>query len=166
MSYTWEGIPEVGTLFSDALEGLLGPARQKGDELTQRHKDLARSIQTMYEEAFFHLLSRAYRDEPCPNLVLAGGCAMNSVANGKVTRNSPFRNVYVQSAAGDAGGAIGAAMVVSRREGDVVRPRLVNHAYLGPSYGSDEVEILLKEREIEIKEAGCEVLAFDEVEPL
>ena len=107
VAYTWEGAPEVGTLFSDALEGLLGPARKKGEPLEQRHKDLARSIQAMYEEAFFHLLSRAYRDEPCPNLVLAGGCAMNSVANGKVTRNSPFRNVYIQSAAGDAGELLG-----------------------------------------------------------
>ena len=166
VAYTWDGVPEVGTLFSDALEGLLGPARKKGDELTQRHMDLARSIQAMYEEAFFHLLSRAYRDEPCPNLVLSGGCAMNSVANGKVTRSSPFRNVYVQSAAGDAGGAIGSAMVVARREGDLVRPRLVNHAYLGPSYDSDEVNSLLTERASEIVEAGCEVEHFDDLEAL
>ena len=120
----------------------------------------------MYEEAFFHLLSRAYRDEPCPNLVLSGGCAMNSVANGKVTRSSPFRNVYVQSAAGDAGGAIGSAMVVARREGDLVRPQLVNHAYLGPSYDSDEVNSLLRERASEIVEAGCEVEHFDDLEAL
>ena len=166
VAYTWEGAPEVGTLFSDSLEGLLGPARKKGDPLEQRHKDLARSIQAMYEEAFFHLLSRAYRDEPCPNLVLAGGCAMNSVANGKVTRNSPFRNVYIQSAAGDAGGAIGAAMITARETGDLVRPSYVNHAYLGPSYNNDEVETLLAERAEEIAESNCQVTRFDDLEQL
>ena len=166
VAYTWEGAPEVGTLFSDALEGLLGPARQKGEPLEQRHKDLARSIQAMYEEAFFHLLSRAYRDEPCPNLVLAGGCAMNSVANGKVTRNSPFRNVYVQSAAGDAGGAIGSAMITAREVGDLVRPTHVNHAYLGPAYDNDSVESLLDEKSDEIAESGCEVKRFDDLEML
>ena len=165
VAYTWEGAPEVGTLFSDSLEGLLGPAR-KSDPLEQRHKDLARSIQAMYEEAFFHLLSRAYRDEPCPNLVLAGGCAMNSVANGKVTRNSPFRNVYIQSAAGDAGGAIGAAMITARETGDLVRPSYVNHANLGPSYNNDEVETLLAERAEEIAESNCQVTRFDDLEQL
>ena len=166
VAYTWEGLPEVGKLFSDTLEGLLGPARAKGEELTQRHKDLARSIQAMYEEAFFHLLSRAYRDEPCPNLVLSGGCAMNSVANGKVTRNSPFQNVYIQSAAGDAGGAIGAAMVVARKEADIVRPKLVNHAYLGPAYDEGQIEELLVSRKDDIVSAHCEIVKYEDLSEL
>lgn len=166
VAYTWEGIPEVGILFTDKLESLLGPARAKDEPLTQHHKDLARSIQAMYEEAFFHLLSRAYRDEPCPNLVLAGGCAMNSVANGKVTRNSPFRNVYIQSAAGDAGGAIGSAFVAARQEGEIQMPTFINHAYLGPSYSADDVDALLEERSDDIQEANCEVSRFDDLEAL
>ena len=64
----------------------------------------------MYEEAFFHLIGKLQKDHGLTDLALAGGCAMNSVANGKVRRMTPFRRVYVQAAAGDAGGAIGAAL--------------------------------------------------------
>jgi carbamoyltransferase len=99
-------------LFSPALTEMLGPARNKGDDLTERHKDIARSVQAMYEEAFFHLLNMLHRRYGLESLTLAGGCALNSVANGKVYKNTPFKRVYVQSAAGDAGGAIGAVFVV------------------------------------------------------
>lgn len=113
IAYEWEnGEPSFGSLYSPQLAELLGPARQKEDELTQRHKDLARSVQAMYEEAFFHLLNRLHARYRVDALALAGGCGMNSVANGKVYRNTPFKRLYVQSAAGDAGGAIGAAFVV------------------------------------------------------
>ena len=113
IAYEWEnGEPSFGSLYSPRLVELLGPARKKEDELTQRHKDLARSVQAMYEEAFFHLLNRLHERYRVDALALAGGCGMNSVANGKVYRNTPFKRLYVQSAAGDAGGAIGAALVV------------------------------------------------------
>ncbi len=113
VEYEWHnGEPVVGTLYTPALEELLGPARKKYDELTQRHRDIARSVQAMYEEAFFHLLNAVHARYRVDALALAGGCAMNSVANGKIYRQTPFRHAYVQSAAGDAGGAIGAAFVV------------------------------------------------------
>jgi carbamoyltransferase len=109
ITYEWQGgSPHVGALFSPELEELLGPARKRDEPLEQRHRDLARSVQAMYEEAFFHLLDALHRRHKLDSLTLAGGCAMNSVANGKVRRRSAFRRVYVQSAAGDAGGAIGA----------------------------------------------------------
>ncbi|MDX2257913.1 MAG: carbamoyltransferase C-terminal domain-containing protein [Hyphomicrobiaceae bacterium] len=114
--YQWDGgIPSVGTLYSDALADLLGPARAKDEPLSDFHRDIARSAQAMYEEAFFHLLGRLHERYQIDSLALAGGCAMNSVANGKVRRMSPFKRLYVQSAAGDAGGAIGAAMHVWHR---------------------------------------------------
>ena len=112
VEYEWEdGSPTVGRLFSEALEELLGPARKADEPLEQRHKDIAHSIQAMYEEAFFHLLNHLHAQYGHDALCLAGGCAMNSVANGKVRRNTPFKQVYIQSAGGDAGGAIGAAFV-------------------------------------------------------
>ena len=112
IAYDWDnGEPVFSTLYSPQLAELLGPERGKADELTQRHKDMARSVQSMYEEAFFHLLNRLHERYPVDALALAGGCGMNSVANGKVYRNTPFKKLYVQSAAGDAGGAIGAALV-------------------------------------------------------
>ncbi|MGH6970739.1 MAG: carbamoyltransferase N-terminal domain-containing protein, partial [Caulobacteraceae bacterium] len=116
--FQWaEGAPEFGDLFSEALEDLLGPRRRPDEPLEQRHRDIARSVQTMYEEAFFHLIERLQARSGLTDLALAGGCAANSVANGKVRRLTPFRRVYVQSAAGDAGGALGAALCVWRKLG-------------------------------------------------
>ncbi|MEY2565387.1 MAG: carbamoyltransferase [Verrucomicrobiota bacterium] len=113
VSYSWNNCaPEVGTLYTSKLSELLGPGRAERDPLEQRHKDLARSVQAMYEEAFFALLNAVHEKRPCPNLALSGGCAMNSVANGKVYLRTPFRKMYLPAAAGDAGGAIGAAAVV------------------------------------------------------
>jgi carbamoyltransferase len=113
IAYEWQGgSPHVGTLYSPALVDLLGPARREDEPLSDRHRDLARSVQAMYEEAFFHLLDALHSRHKLDSLTLAGGCAMNSVANGKVLRQSRFKRLYVQSAAGDAGGAIGAAMQV------------------------------------------------------
>ena len=109
----WDGgQPQVGRIFTDKLEGLLGPAREAGEELSQRHKDIAASLQALYEEAFFHLLNAIQAKTGYKVLCLAGGCAMNSVANGKIFERTPFTDLYVQAAAGDAGGAIGAAYSV------------------------------------------------------
>jgi len=114
VDYEWEnGEPRVGALYSERLADLLGPARRPDEPLTQEHKDIARSVQAMYEEAFFHLLNALHKRHGIDRLALAGGCAMNSVANGRIYANTPFRQVYVQSAAGDAGGAIGAAFAVA-----------------------------------------------------
>jgi carbamoyltransferase len=113
VSYRWQDCePEVGTLYTSALEALLCKARLSQQTLEQRHKDLARSVQTIYETAFFALLNHVYKKYQCQNLALAGGCALNSVANGKICCETPFRKVFVPPAAGDAGGAIGAALVV------------------------------------------------------
>jgi carbamoyltransferase len=117
IAYQWmNGSPEFGDLFSPELEHLLGPRRGRRDQLEDRHNDIARSAQAMYEEAFFHLLNDLQRRSGLTDLALAGGCAMNSVANGKVRRNTRFRRVYVQSAAGDAGGAIGSAFAVWHKQ--------------------------------------------------
>src|SRR6202011_1174745 len=92
---------------------LLGPPRQPDEPLEQKHKDVARSVQATYEKAFFELLQALHKQHPSDNLALAGGCAMNSVANGKVYQRTPFKRMYLPAAAGDAGGAIGAAAVVN-----------------------------------------------------
>jgi carbamoyltransferase len=185
VSYTWNNCcPEVGLLYKPILEKLLGPGRAKvaqtsksavsqvskpappSDEpLTQRHKDIARSIQAMYEEAFFALLNKLHDKYKCPNLALSGGCAMNSVANGKVYLKTPFRRMYLPAAAGDAGGAIGAALIVAQTSTSAVsqvskpapttpsiripHSALRNgllHAYLGPQFDTAYIHGLLKDR--------------------
>ncbi|MGI8435326.1 MAG: carbamoyltransferase family protein [Chthoniobacterales bacterium] len=116
VSYSWNDCsPEVGTLYTGKLSSLLGAPRSPQEPLEQKHKDLARSAQALYEEAFFALLNALHLRHPCDNLALSGGCAMNSVANGKVYLNTPFKKMYLPAAAGDAGGAIGAAAVVQAK---------------------------------------------------
>ncbi len=135
VSYAWDqGAPEFGPLYSPELEVLLGPARKGGEPLEQRHRDIARSAQAVYEEAFFTLLNVLHQKYQCPNLALSGGCAMNSVANGKIYLRSPFRKLYLPPAAGDAGGAIGAAFAVWNLVGQPGRNgRAVKAAAHGPS---------------------------------
>jgi len=160
IDYEWEhGAPRVGTLFSPALVELLGPARAPGAALTPQHKDLARSVQAMYEEAFFHLLNRLHERHRLDRLALAGGCAMNSVANGKIYRHTPFRKVYVQSAAGDAGGAIGAAFAVWSRLGGGRGFRMV-HSYWGPHFDQAAIGRLLEVRRGELDAQGCTMEAI------
>ena len=118
IDYEWnDGSPAVGRLYGPALEELLGPARAPDQPLEPHHRDIARSTQAMYEEAFFHLLDALYARHRLDAVAIAGGCGMNSVANGKVRRMTPFRRVYIQAAAGDAGGAIGAAFVTWHQVG-------------------------------------------------
>src|SRR6267142_2499267 len=158
VSYSWNNCaPEVGKLYRDKMAELLGPPRDPDAPLEQRHKDLARSAQIVYEEAFFALLLALHRRYPVPNLALSGGCAMNSVANGKVYLRTPFRKMYLPAAAGDAGGAIGAACVVqsqlaeNRSQKSEIRVltsdlRPLTSAYLGPHFSNDEIERLLSAR--------------------
>lgn len=158
VEYEWEnGIPSVGRLFTPALEELLGKARDKSDELTQKHKDIARSVQAMYEEAFFHLLNTLHRRHGLDAVTLAGGCAMNSVANGKVYRNTPFKKVYIQSAAGDAGGAIGAAFVVWHQVSQDPSRFVMDHAYWGPQFSDDAVGELVAGKQQALADERCSV---------
>jgi carbamoyltransferase len=178
VSYSWKDCaPEVGVLHTEGLSDLLGRKRQPGEPLEQKHKDIARSVQAMYEEAFFALLIALHEKHPSDNLALSGGCAMNSVANGKVYLNTPFKRMYLPAAAGDAGGAIGAAAVVASqlRAADGTRfasssPDLGSQsrispspsAYLGPESSDAEIEALLASRKQEIIDAGCSVDCIDD----
>ena len=150
------GAPEFGDLFSPKLEALLGPRRLADDPLEERHRDIARSVQAMYEEAFFNLIGKLQKDHGATDLALAGGCAMNSVANGKVRRETAFRRVYVQAAAGDAGGAIGAAFALWHKLGGA-RSFVMDHAYWGPHFNTAEIAQLLQEKRSDIESAGCVV---------
>ncbi|AUI67279.1 carbamoyltransferase N-terminal domain-containing protein [Beggiatoa leptomitoformis] len=94
VEYEWLNCsPKVGTLYTPALEELLGKARQSSEPLSQQHKDLARSTQAIYEEVLFHLLNNLHTRYQRDKLCLAGGCAMNSVANGKIYQQTPFKKM-------------------------------------------------------------------------
>jgi carbamoyltransferase len=159
----WPGsAPHVDQVFSDKLEHLLGPARTETADLTQRHRDIARSVQAMYEEAFFNLLNAAHRRYGLNAVAIAGGCGMNSVANGRICQNTAFKHVYVQSAAGDAGGAIGAAFAAWQKVSNAPRQFVMDHAYWGPAYSNAEIEELLTSRRASVLKAGCTVKKITE----
>lgn len=156
--YQWNNeSPSSSGILSPKIESLLGKARQPNEPLEQRHKDLARSVQAMYEEAFFHLLGHLHKKYPTDNLVLAGGCAYNSVANGKIHKRSPFGNSYIQSASGDAGGAIGAAFAVWFDQGAGTRDCEMDHAYLGPQFSDAAIQDVLTGAHEEIRSQGCNI---------
>jgi len=138
---TWEdGAPELGTIYTPALEELLGPARRPGEELAQRHKDLAASLQAVYEERFFALVNALRRRTGLKRLALAGGCAMNSLANGKLFERTGVEEVFIQAAAGDAGTSLGAALYVHHSVLGAPRDGFVmEHSYWGPASSEGEI---------------------------
>jgi carbamoyltransferase len=155
-----EGIPSGGRLWSDALIELLGPARDPSAPLEDHHRNIARSAQAMYEEAFFNLLGALHKRYQTDSVVIAGGCAYNSVANGKILERSPFKHLYVQSAGGDAGGSIGAAFATWHKvEGDKAKRHFVmDHAYWGPSATPEQIAVAIARRRDDFEAAGCRMM--------
>lgn len=149
----WDGgIPTMGNLYTTELEKLLGPARVSAGPLTQHHENVAHSLQAVYEECALHVLNALYDKTRNPRLCLAGGCAMNSVANGKVRDQTPFREVYIQPAASDNGTALGAAYHVWNQL--LAKPRgfVMEHGYWGTEYpNADVASIVAKRRDPEWK---------------
>ncbi|MBS0223664.1 MAG: carbamoyltransferase [Proteobacteria bacterium] len=158
------GIPSGGRLWSDALPSLLGAARDPAMALEDRHHDIARSAQATYEDAFFNLLTAVHRRYGVEAVVLAGGCAYNSVANGKILERTPFKRVYIQSAGGDAGGAIGAAFATWHKVGGEGARRhfVMDHAYWGPSASADEIAAAIRARQADFDAAGCIIERVDD----
>jgi carbamoyltransferase len=153
-----------------------GPPREPESDLTQRHMDLAASIQAVTEEAMLRIGRDLHARAGMKNLVLAGGVALNCVANGRLLREGPFESIWIQPAAGDAGGALGSAMFVWHQLMD--RPREADPhdaqkgSFLGPRFGPDEVRRFLAgvghpgrrfEDEAELYEHVAELLADEKV---
>jgi carbamoyltransferase len=152
---TWnDGEPEIGRVFTPKLELLLGAARRADEPLDQRHESIAASLQCVYEEAAFRILRALHGRVRNPRLCLAGGCAMNSVANGKVRAETPFTDVYIQPAAGDNGTALGAALHVWHRQGGGHRFEM-RHAYWGPQFDQADIEAAVDARRSEVEARGC-----------
>ena len=130
---TWaEGEPKIGRIFSERLERELGAARPPGAPVEKRHQDIAATLQWRLEEVLFQLLNRLHESTQVPNLCYAGGVAFNCAANGKVFERTPFTDVYIQPAAGDAGLAVGAALYVYHQVLGQARDLTMDHAYWGP----------------------------------
>src|SRR5688500_7783083 len=126
-----------------------GPKREPEAKLTQREMDLARSVQVVTEEIMMRMARTAHRETGLENLCLAGGVALNCVGNGKLLREGPFKRIWIQPAAGDAGGALGVAQLVWHRHCKQARTApttgdAMQGAYLGPRYQANEIEEYLR----------------------
>jgi carbamoyltransferase len=142
---TWdEGSPRIGRIYSDKLVETFGPARERGAEMTKHYEDVAAALQKRFEEVYLHVVDRLQVRTGMTNLCLAGGVALNAVANGRIRPETGFDGLYVQPAAGDSGTAVGAAYYVWNQE--LGRPRgfVMTHAYTGPEYSDAEMEAAVR----------------------
>ena len=160
--YEWDnGEVKVDNLFSNKLIELLDKQRDKNEPISQYHKDIAHSTQVVYEKALFHILNKLHGKYKNDNICIAGGCGMNSVANGKITENTPFKNVYIQPAAGDAGGALGSAYITWFNKSKSPRSFIMDHAYWGPSFTMDQIQNTLDKYADQIKKENINYKNFD-----
>lgn len=141
-------IPIIPSLFGEKMETEFGAARKKEEELTQYHKDLAASVQRFTEETIYHILKGLHKRTGLTKVCIAGGVAQNSVANGKLTRNTPFTEIYIPSAGHDAGISMGAAQYVNHHVLDHARVAPIYSAYTGARFSNDEIEAILKAKNI------------------
>ncbi len=143
---SWDsGKPKIGCIYSPKMKTVFGESRVPGSEILQRHKDLAASVQAVLEESYFALLNFVYKETRQKAVCLAGGVALNCVANGMIFERSDFRDVYVQPAAHDAGTSFGAALYVQHQILGQPRSFQLRHVYWGPEYGDAEIRQVLTE---------------------
>src|SRR3989338_8033221 len=129
-------------------ELLGGPVRTPETQIDQRHKDIAAALQMIFEEVMEKMLRHLNKETRCENLVISGGCGLNSVFNGKILRNTPFKNIWIQPDSGDGGTRIGAASYIYHTLFGNKRNYVLRDAYLGPKYSMDYLKIFLDKNKI------------------
>jgi len=139
-----DGTVRLARHFSDRMEKTFGEPREAHAEILQRDMDLAFAMQQRFEEVVFHLLNELHKRVPLEDLAMAGGCALNSVANGKLFSTTPFRRTWIQPAAGDEGLAVGAALHTYHSVLKQPRRQELKHSYLGPEFSESRIEGDLK----------------------
>jgi carbamoyltransferase len=155
--------PVLGTMFSDAMGRRLGgPPRSPEEPLQPRHRNLAAALQARLEEVYLGMLKKLAAKTGSKAVCLSGGVAFNCVANGKIFDQTPFENVYVHPAAGDAGLAVGAAFYVWNQVLGKARSFVMGHAYWGPGYSREQIRSAMQASSISTK--GCTLTELDEPE--
>lgn len=156
---TWdEGSPTIGRMFSDRFIDSFGPVRSGRELLSEKHEDIAASLQARLEEVGFHILNQLYEKTRVNQLCLAGGVALNSVMNGKIPLHTPFKEVFVQPAAGDSGTAVGVCYYIHNMTLRQPRSFVMEHAYTGPEFGEGQIEEVLKQTGLEHRKlTNCEL---------
>lgn len=159
VNMSWEsGSPEIDPIYNNLFIEDFGEVRKKGEKMEQYHMDLAASVQKVSEEVIFHLANDFYEKTKLDNLCITGGCAQNSVANGKILANTKFKNLFVPPAGHDAGTATGSALYYFHHEKGNPRPAFKPQPYTGMSFSNDFVKEYLTSRNIEFQELSDENL--------
>jgi carbamoyltransferase len=153
-----DGTVQLARHFSERMETLFGEPRRPHAEITQRDMDLAFGMQRRFEEIFFQLLNHLHRRVPVEDFALAGGCALNSVANGKIFDQTPFRHTYIQPAAGDEGLAIGAALHTYHSVLKQPRRYELRQSYLGPEFSESHIQSALQNAGLEYRKLERAIL--------
>ena len=138
-----DGIPKFPNLYSDKIFNILGDERKPNSKIEKKHFDIACSLQKTFEDILFEILNDLYENNNSDNLCLAGGCALNSKFNGLIKKRTPFKNIFIQPNAGDAGGSMGSALYHLKRKTPktiLSKESKVNKCYLGTSYSNDVIE--------------------------
>ncbi|HSH68020.1 MAG TPA: carbamoyltransferase C-terminal domain-containing protein, partial [Bacteroidia bacterium] len=149
---SWEGgEPDIENIYSEYMVEKFGPVRKKEEELTQYHKDLAASVQRLTEELIYHILNHLHKKCGSDNLCIAGGVAQNSVANGKILKNTPFKNVYIPPAGHDAGTSIGSALYLYNHLLKHKRSLPMYTGALGSYFSDHNIESYLKSQSVQFK---------------
>jgi carbamoyltransferase len=162
---TWDaGEPTMGKVFTPKLEALLGPPRRPDEPIGGKHEAIAASLQQVFEDATMKVLAHVRRATGQPRLCYAGGCAMNSVANGKIRERTGFNDVFVQPAAGDNGTALGAAFDVWHRRSKAPRAFVMEHGYWGPESSDAAIGATLDRAASAITAAGCRRRRLDDAD--
>jgi len=143
------GRPVSQDLFTDKWIDLLGPSRNKDDKIEQRHLDIAASVQRVSEDIIIYILNKLYEKTGIENICIAGGVAQNSVANGKILDNTPFKNIYIPSAGHDAGTSIGSALYLYNQILGKDRLPETTTAYFGKKATQSEIISALDEKGVE-----------------
>jgi len=134
------------------LERILGSKRKPNEEIEERHADIAAALQRITEEILIKLANYIYRETRLENICLAGGVALNCVANSVLIEKTPFTNIYIQPVAHDAGTAIGAAYFIWNQQLGNPRSFVMNHSYFGPDYSKEEIIKVLEENNLKFTE--------------
>jgi carbamoyltransferase len=153
-----DGTVRMARHFSGRMEKQFGKPRDPLSEITQRDMDLSFAMQHRFEEVFFHLLNGLHRRVPITDLAMAGGCALNSVANGKLFSQTPFQKTWIQPAAGDEGLAIGAALHTYHSVLKQPRRYQMKNSYLGPEFSDSRIESELKKANLTYRKLEREPL--------
>ena len=152
--------PNIVNIYKDNISDLFGSPRKKNEEILPIHKDIAASAQAVYEFILFDILNKLYIRSNNNNLCLSGGCAMNSVANGKIINNTPYKKIYINYSPSDSGGAIGSAVLALKKLKQLVNVDSINNPYLGNNYSNQQIKNIIDDYKKKFTEKKIKIQLF------